>query len=112
MSESREITDEDAIKMLKIVLKHLEKKVKNKKSKKKSENRLINEDLLKIYLQNGEDYFKEYLNNLKLDDLRSIISKYGLDKTRITRKWKSKEKYIDFIINKLKNIINKGDVFK
>lgn len=108
MKDNEDLTDEEAIELLTRVINYLTKKTKTKK---KSKNKKTSTKTVNIFSNNDEKKLKEYLNNLDLNALKKIISSNGLDKGRITKNWKNKDKLIDFIITQKNILLNKGAVF-
>ena len=59
----------------------------------------------------GIDRLVEELEKLEIEQLVAIIKKYGLDKTRKSYKWKTKEKLVSLIKEKVSASSTRGDVF-
>ena len=59
----------------------------------------------------GTDCLREDIDNLELEDLRTILLTHNLDPSRNVRKWKDREKVIDYIIQTVENKKNKGSIF-
>lgn len=59
----------------------------------------------------GIDRLAEELEKLEIDQLVAVIKKYGLDKTRRSYKWKTKEKLVSLIKEKVSASSTRGDVF-
>jgi len=60
----------------------------------------------------GEEQLLGKLEPLTIDQLKDVVSEYGLDSSRLALKWKSKERLIDLIVTTIRNRIQKGDVFR
>lgn len=59
----------------------------------------------------GIDRLVVELEKLEIDQLVAVIKKYGLDKTRKSYKWKTKEKLVSLIKDKVSASSTRGDVF-
>jgi predicted metal-dependent TIM-barrel fold hydrolase len=59
----------------------------------------------------GIDRLVEELEKLEIEQLVAVIKKYGLDKTRKSYKWKTKEKLVSLIKDKVSASSTRGDVF-
>ncbi len=59
-----------------------------------------------------EGKLKVELENLEVAQLKDIISQYGMDPSKMTSRWRSKEKFMKHIIEVTLSRINKGNSFK
>lgn len=69
-------------------------------------------DVIDLFASKGKDALKEHLNALDISGLRKIISTYGFDKSRISKDWKDKDKFVNFIVQRVESMISKGEAFK
>lgn len=60
----------------------------------------------------GSDRFREWVSSLEIDDLKKIISAHRLDATGNARKWKTKEKLVDFVVERVTDRSKQGGAFK
>ena len=65
-----------------------------------------------VLLEHGEDYLEYQLKLLELEELRDIISEFGMDPSKRAIKWKTKDKVIDHIIDVSRNRSSKGNAFR
>jgi len=68
-------------------------------------------DAFRILREQGEDGLKHALENLELTELRAVLLAYDLDRQRLARKWKNKERLRKFILERLIAHYKSGDVF-
>jgi hypothetical protein len=89
--------------------------VKNERSKRteQNESKYLSSipDLFSIYLQQGTEGLRQRLENFEVHVLKDIILAYGLDPTRKVRRWRAKEKIINFIIEVVTKQMSKGKAF-
>lgn len=60
----------------------------------------------------GEIVLKGELEKLDVSQLKDIISQYAMDSSKLTNRWRSKEKLINYIMEVVSNRLSKGDVFR
>ena len=60
----------------------------------------------------GEDVLKEELEKLEVAQLKDIISQYSMDPAKKTNRWKSKDRFINHILEIVDSRLKRGDVFK
>ena len=72
---------------------------------------IINVDIYEIYKLNGIEGLRNELNKLSIENLKEIIKKYRLDPKKYFYKWKTSEKFISFIVDKVQHKIDKGKTF-
>lgn len=119
--------DSEAIEMLASVVSYLKNNSKNRKKnnlivrkvrrpvaekKDKSGKDLQPADVIDLFASKGKDALKEHLNALDIAGLRKIISTYGFDKSRISKDWKDKDKFVNLILQRVESMISKGESFK
>lgn len=68
-------------------------------------------DVFEIYRSNGEAHLISKLKGCTLEELINIVRSHGLDTTGKVRKWKTPEKIISFIVERVSAKISKGAVF-
>jgi hypothetical protein len=89
--------------------------VKNERSKRteqhESQHLSSIPDLFAIYLQQGTEGLRQRLENFEVHVLKEIILAHGLDPTRKVRRWRAKERIINFIIEVVTKQMSKGKAF-
>ena len=68
-------------------------------------------DVFEVYRSNGETDLISKLKDCTLEELINIVRSHGLDTTGKVRKWKTPEKIISFIVERVSAKISKGTVF-
>ena len=63
-------------------------------------------------IEGGEDVLREKLDNLTEKELKDIIAYYGMDSTKLSMKWKKRDRLINFIIETSVRRASKGDAFR
>lgn len=71
----------------------------------------VNIDIYEVYKNSGAEGLRDKLGILQLDELKEIIKKHRLDPKKYFYKWKTTEKFINFIIDKVQYKIDKGKTF-
>ena len=119
--------DSEAIEMLASVVSYLKNNSKNRKKnnsnvrkmekpvvgkKDKSGNELQPANVIDLFASKGKDALKEHLNSLEISGLRKIISAYGFDKSRTSKDWRDKDKFVNLIVERVESMISKGEAFK
>lgn len=69
-------------------------------------------EIYAIYMTGEEQELRYSLEQYELEVLRGIVSKNHLDSSGKVRKWKTRSKIIDFIVDTVKNRLSQGDAFK
>ncbi|MEA1973029.1 MAG: hypothetical protein U9N34_07045 [Candidatus Cloacimonadota bacterium] len=72
---------------------------------------IVNVDIYEIYKLDGIEGLRNELNKLSIENLKEIIKKYRLDPKKYFYKWKTSEKFISFIVDKVQHKIDKGKNF-
>nr|WP_146139663.1 hypothetical protein [Lysinibacillus timonensis] len=62
--------------------------------------------------EQGERVLVESLNQLNIDQLKDIVSEFGMDPAKKVMKWKKKERFIEHIIEVAQNRLMKGTAFR
>lgn len=83
-----------------------------KPKKKQEKNILIDFNIYQIFSNGGEKALREKLDPFDITVLRQIISQNSLDSSRLSRKWRKKEKLINLIVEKVAARSEKGNAFK
>jgi len=65
-------------------------------------------DLLSAVHDNGIETVRQRLATMDLDELKAMVFKYGLDTAGKVRKWKQKERIIDFLIESISRRVDFG----
>jgi hypothetical protein len=84
----------------------------NKKVPKKSRKRapaVLNPETV---LSEGEEVLRGKLAELDIEQLKDIVSDFGMDPSKLVMKWKKTEKIIDHIVETSLNRSRKGDAFR
>lgn len=79
--------------------------------KKKKTSTVVEINVFEIYSEKGEEGLKSELEKLSIPQLNYIIRQNVFDPTKLSEKWKKKDKLIDLIVNKVKSRTEKGRVF-
>jgi hypothetical protein len=69
-------------------------------------------DPLAIFQGEGARGLMSWLEGLDLEQLRRIVRQHKLDSTRNSDKWKSRDKFIDLIMERLPERMRQGNSFK
>ncbi len=119
--------DSEVIEMLTAVLTYLRGNSQNKKKKSthkkqaskspretaaSKDNNLWPTDVIALYASEGKEALIKHLNSLDIPALKRVISVYGLDKSRASKDWKNKERFVSLIVDRVISFINKGESFK
>lgn len=70
------------------------------------------ENVIDLFASKGKEVLLEHLNTLEIPELKKVISAYGFDKSRTSKDWKDKDKFVYLILERVDSIINKGNAFK
>lgn len=62
--------------------------------------------------EKGADGFREWVSSLEIDDLKKVISAHRLDATGNARKWKTKDKLVNFVVDRVMDRSKQGGAFK
>ena len=65
-----------------------------------------------IYAEGGEDLLRQQLSALTLEQLRDIIAEHGMDNDRLAMKWKSQDRVVERIVEKVSSRVAKGSAFR
>jgi len=68
-------------------------------------------DVYSILQSDGEKGLLASLEKCEVEQLKKIISYYGLDSTNKYRRWRKKERFIDLILHTVKARMTKGSAF-
>jgi hypothetical protein len=63
-------------------------------------------------IKQGEQYLRDRLAHLNIDQLKDVVSAYALDGSRLALKWKDQARLVDLIVATVRSRIEKGDVFR
>ena len=84
-------------------------KVENKSKRRKKQPALLNPNTV---IAKGEDVLKKELDKLEVPQLKDIISQYAMDPAKTTNRWRSKDRFIKYIIEVATLRSKKGEAFK
>lgn len=62
--------------------------------------------------EKGADGFRGWLNSLSIDALRSIVRQHRLDSSRLSDRWKTKERFVDLICERVNARSRHGESFR
>jgi len=82
------------------------------RKKKKTEEPAIDFDIFRIFAEGGREALQEKLELLDLRTLKKIVSQYGFDPSKLAKKWRNKERLVNFILDRVSARSDKGRVFK
>lgn len=69
-------------------------------------------DVFAIFMEKGAVPLRDELQFYEIQTLKQIVSNSHLDTAGKVRKWRSKERIIDFIIDAVEKRISQGDAFR
>jgi len=49
---------------------------------------------------------------LNIEELKDIVAEQGMDRSKLARKWKNKERLINLIVTAVESRMRKGDAFR
>lgn len=62
-------------------------------------------------LELGEDTLSKELQQLNIEELKDIVSEYGMDTSRLALKWKDRDRLESLIIDATKRKSSRGEAF-
>lgn len=65
-----------------------------------------------ILEQYGEEKLVDSLNQLEVDQLKDIVSEFGMDPGKRVMRFRKKEKFVDHIVGVANNRLQKGTAFR
>lgn len=68
-------------------------------------------DPMAVYREQPDNLLRR-LGGLSVEELKDIIAEHGMDRTKLARKWKEKDRLIELILNAVKSRSQKGDAFR
>ncbi len=68
-------------------------------------------DVFAIYTDEGEEGLKHKLELLDVSQLVNIIKKSNLDPSKLSHKWKKKDKLVSLIVTRISGRMEKGKTF-
>lgn len=69
-------------------------------------------DPVSVYQAEGDLGLRKKLSVLAIDQLRDIVSEYGMDKSQLVMKWTKPERVIEHIVQTAATRARKGDAFR
>jgi len=69
-------------------------------------------DPFTVRQESGEAGLRTWIDSQSIGQLKTIISAHRLDPTGNARKWKTKEKLVELIIDRVESRVKQGDVFR
>jgi len=68
-------------------------------------------DPFAVYAQ-GEVELRRQLAQLSVEELKDIVAEHGMDPTKLALKWKTPERLIDVICQRVSDRVHKGQAFE
>lgn len=69
-------------------------------------------DPFMAFIEGGSVGLIKALENVEVQECKVIISHYALDPSRSYVRWRKKERLVELIVQRVKAVTNKGEVFK
>lgn len=69
-------------------------------------------DPVSAFEAGGEEALRERLRTLSIDQLKDIVSEYGMDKSHLVMKWTKVDRVIEHIVGSAATRARKGDAFR
>lgn len=69
-------------------------------------------DPFAVYADTGESGLKQALATLDLEQLRDVVAEHGMDHDRLAMKWKSPDRVIGRIVERVEAVSSKGFAFR
>lgn len=69
-------------------------------------------DPFKAFLEGGSVLLIKTLEDIDAAECKNIISHYALDPSRSYVRWRKKDKLVELIVQRVKAVVSKGEVFK
>jgi hypothetical protein len=68
-------------------------------------------DPMAVFREHPE-HLSRRLDELSVEELKDMIAEHGMDRTKLARKWKEKDRLVELIVNAVKSRSQKGDAFR
>ncbi|BDH60246.1 hypothetical protein MTP04_03760 [Lysinibacillus sp. PLM2] len=81
-----------------------------KKRTRKRNPALFNPEI--VLSEKGKEGLFDSLNQLEIDQLKDIVSEYGMDPAKKVMRWRTKEKIVTHILEVTNNWMQKGEAFR
>jgi hypothetical protein len=78
----------------------------------KSQAQLPAEHPFEVYRARGEEGLKSWLESLDITALKAVVRQHRLDPSRLSDKWKTKERFVTLILERVPARLKQGDVFR
>lgn len=72
----------------------------------------IDFDVFEVYATQGDEGLAEKLDGLDVMGLKRIVAMHGFDQSKLAEKWRSKQRLINLILDRVAARNDKGKVFK
>ena len=69
-------------------------------------------DPFSVYFDEGEETLRERLAGLTVEELKNIVSEHGMDTAKLALKWRSTQRLIDLVMDRVLERSTKGDAFR
>jgi hypothetical protein len=69
-------------------------------------------DPFQVLADRGGRGLRAFLQDLPIHELRTVVRTHRLDPTRLSDKWKTKERFVDFVLDRVEARAKQGDVFR
>jgi hypothetical protein len=80
--------------------------------KRKTNTPLIDFSVFEVFAKGGEPALRQQLEHLEIKILKGIIAKNSFDPSKLTQKWRKKDRLVDFIAERVTARSKKGQVFQ
>ncbi len=60
----------------------------------------------------GETELRQQLSSLGVEELKDIVAEHGMDPTKLALKWKTPERLIDLVCQRVRERLHKGQAFE
>jgi hypothetical protein len=80
--------------------------------RKRKEKLPVDFDIFEVFAEGGEEVLRQKLESLEMGSLKQIISQHGFAPSKLAEKWRTKERLINLIVERVTARSDKGRVFK
>jgi hypothetical protein len=78
----------------------------------KEHTQLPAEDPFEVYRSKGDEGLKSWLESLDIAALKAVVRQHRLDPSRLSDKWKTKDRFVALILERVPARLKQGDVFR
>jgi hypothetical protein len=112
VAQNKRLANRLAQPWLALMAEALKSEQESKPKKKASIKEPPSVDPFKAYLEGGSILLIKALEDIDAAECKTIISHFALDPSRSYVRWRKKEKLVELIIQRVKAVVSKGEVFK